>query len=105
MLAHLLKQSIAHSLDQAALDLPLDNQWIDRMADIVSGGQREDPDDAGFRVDLDLGALRREQEGPDGIAFAFGVEQCSLQTMGSKTDGLLAEGVDGLKRKLRNRDG
>src|SRR5215831_17738316 len=69
-------------MGDAAMDLPVHNQRVDRAADIIDRGIAHDLDDAGVGVDLDFAnmAAIREAREIDGLV-AFGGEQ-SVQFIG-----------------------
>ena len=52
---HLLEERVADSLQRRALVLPLDELRVDRPADVGRGRGPAHLDDAGVRIDLDLG--------------------------------------------------
>src|SRR5262249_9235099 len=49
-----LQHRLPHALRHAAVYLPMQNEWIDRLAAVVDRSVAADFDGAGLRVDLDL---------------------------------------------------
>ena len=70
-----LQQCEADALRDAALDLALDEQRVDRAADIVRGGNLDQPDRTQLRVDLEFDELRAIAIDRVGAALSLGVER------------------------------
>src|SRR5262249_18108619 len=69
-------QHLTDALDETAVHLPFHQHWIDDRAEIVGGGVFHHLDDAGFRVDLDLGHVAAVWEcGRDGFAGELDIER------------------------------
>ena len=72
----MLAERLADALDDAAMDLAVDDHRIDRAADVIDGGIADQFDDAGLGVDFDLADMAAIGEGGeiDGLV-AFGGER------------------------------
>ena len=62
---HRLAQRLACALHDAAMDLAVQDQRIDRLAAVVHRGIAADRDEAGLRIDLDLAHRRAGRIGGD----------------------------------------
>ena len=76
-----LHQRHADALRDAAFDLAFDEQRVDRLADIMGGGDLEQLDRAEADVDLELGDLRAEAV--DGIGLALALRRRAALVGGS----------------------
>ena len=77
-----LHQRQADALRDAALDLPLGEDRVDRPADIVRGRDLEELDRAEHHIDLQLGDLRAVAVDGVGAALALFVERRSGRVVG-----------------------
>ncbi len=78
----LLHQRHAEALRDAALHLALDQQRVDRLADIMRGDELQRPDIAEASVDLDDRQMRGIAELGIGFALAVGVERPGRRIVG-----------------------
>ena len=77
-----LHQRHADALRDAALDLAFDQQRVDRLADIVRGGDLDQLHRAELQVDLEFGDLRAIAIDGVGLALALGVERQRRRIVG-----------------------
>ena len=77
-----LHQRHADALRDAALDLAFGKQRVDRLADIVRGGDLDQLHRAELHVDLELGDLRAIAVDGVGLALALGVERRGRRIVG-----------------------
>src|SRR5207249_6688885 len=52
----------AEALGGAALELALHGEWVDRLADVLRGGELDDLDQSELGIDVDHCAMRRKCE-------------------------------------------
>ncbi len=72
----LFHQRHADALRDAALDLAFGELRVDRLADVMRGGDLDQPDRAELQVDFQFGDLRAIAIDGVGAALALGVERC-----------------------------
>ena len=95
-----LHQRHADALRDAALDLALDQQRVDRLADIMRGGDLDQLHRAELEVDLELGDLRAVAVDGIGLALALGVERQRRRIVGLLGAEDEAVGIDGERGKI-----
>src|SRR3984893_2071273 len=74
-----LEQGLPDALGEAAMDLALDDHRVEDAPEIVAGGEIDDRDLPGFRVDLDLGDMGAGGEGKILWVIERGFVEAGLQ--------------------------
>ena len=78
----LLEKSLANSLDDAALDLPLHKDRFEKVAAVVDRIVSHDLDHADFRIDLNFGNVTAVGESLRGLGRSRRVERLALAPFG-----------------------
>ena len=84
LLGDVLHQRLADPLDDAAMELAVDQQRVDHVPDIVDRGIAHEVDRAGLLVDLDLADVAAVGIGARAAREGAGLEQSGLAPGGSR---------------------